>query len=104
MATLSDQKIELAIYGYIRKIQLSSDIPDVIKDVIIEFAKFYFNWKDSKYGNENGGFKFNDEDPIRIIKPAKGWQILAMNDVLSLKTCKIFEWELQIIRQIDDFP
>ena len=44
MNRILTQKLELAVYGYTKELKLTIDIPDVVKDVIIEFAKFYFNW------------------------------------------------------------
>ena len=49
MTTLSSKTIHLAVYGFIRRIQSSTDILDVIKDLILEFAKNHFEWEQSKY-------------------------------------------------------
>ena len=95
MDLLSVAKIELAVYGYIKSIKLSQDIPEVIKDVIVEFAKFYFNWRHSRYPAE--AFEFDDKDPSRLIRsPCGGWTFLAMNDVLSLDISEKFKWEFII--------
>ena len=98
---LSTKKLELVIYGYIKELKLSDDIPDVINDVIIQFAKFYFNWKNSKYNEESYAFK--EEDPTRLVrsKANRGWQFLAMDEVVSLDVCRKLEWELKIIELID---
>ena len=93
--------MHLSVYGYIREFQSSinsDNIPDVIKDVIIEFAKFYFKWQQSK--SKEGEYKFNDEDPTRIIRngPKRRFAFLAMDDVVSLDICKVFEWKLEITK------
>lgn len=93
-------KIKLAAYGYVKQLTFSLNIPDVITQLIIKFfPKFYFNWKDSKYGN--GVYQFNNADPSRITRSLYGNcnehnAFLTMNHVLSLDVCKRFEWELQI--------
>ena len=101
MTTRSLKRIELAVYGFANQFKLFQDIPNVIKDLIIEFAKFYFNWKNSKSGDASGGYQFNDQDPTRIIKPKRSWVFLAMDDVLSLDICKKFIWEFQILQLIE---
>ena len=89
---------KLAVYGFIKRLKLASDIPDVIKNLIIEFTKFYFCWQDSKHGE---GFEFNDEDPTRIKQSKSGWTFLAMDDILSLDVYKKFTWQLKIEKQLD---
>ena len=104
MATLLGQKLELAVYGFIQEIKLSCDIPDVIKNVIIAFAKFCFEWKKSKYGdhganyNINSRFIFDNDNPAQLTKTGNGYLFLALDDILSLNVCKKFEWEFQIAK------
>ena len=99
---LSNENLELAVYGYIKELKLSSNIPDLIKDVIVQFAKYYSNWKNSEYAKDS--YESNEEDPTRLIrlKSNRGWLFLAMHDVLSLDVCKTVQWELQIIERIDE--
>ena len=99
MTTLSIKKLEAAVCGFIKEIQLSIESPDVIKDLIVEFAKFWFNWRHSKYLENH--YKFNDEDPTRIIRTSSENSFLAMDDVLSLTVCKKFVWELELIKQMN---
>ena len=94
---------ELLVFGYIKKLQLSQDIPNVIKEIIIKFvSKFCFNWNHSKY--EKDTYKFYDEDPSLLtrLQPALKFPdpaFLVMKHVLSLDVNKKFEWEIQIQSQ-----
>ena len=100
MSTLATKNLELAVYGYIKRVRLFQDIPDVIKDLIVEFAKFHFNWKQSK---SQDGYKFNEEDPTRITySGSQYWTFLAMNNVLSLYACSKFEWESEMVNPDDE--
>ena len=100
-------KLELLVYGYINDTKLSDNFPDVIKEIIIEFTKFYFNWKHSEYHDCYGKapFEFFDGNPARIARLNYGdlqwFAFLAMNDVLSLDVCRKFEWELEMLNQND---
>lgn len=101
MAVLADNNLELAVCGFIRELQLSVDTPNVIQDVIIEFAKTNFNWQNSIWGDN--AFILNDEDPTRISVPLRASKtgFLAMDDVLSLDICKKFEWEVEIANRVE---
>ena len=68
---------------------------------MIEFAKFYFNWKNSKSGDASGGYQFDDQDPTRIIKPKRSLVFLVMDDILSLDICRKFIWDFQILQLIE---
>ena len=97
MTLRSVETTELAVYGYIKELGLAVDIPDVIKEVIIAFAKFYFNWKQSQYIKH--AYEFDDEDPTRLIRTVVGgWIFLAMDEVLSLDIGPRFEWEIEIAK------
>lgn len=99
MATVSSERIQLAVDGYIREIKSIGDIADVIKEIIVAFAKHYFRWQESK--SPEGEYKFNDEDPTLIIHgPKRRFTFLAMDDIISLDICKKFEWELEIKQRL----
>ena len=99
---LTKERLKLAVYAYVRGISASAEVPDVIKDVIVEYAKFTFNWKDSKYLKYSAAYEFSD-DPFQITKASARyqWQFLAINDIISRDICKIFRWELKIIKDLD---
>ena len=106
MATLLQiRPINLIVHGYIRRLEakkkLSNQVPDVIKDLIVDFSKHKscFNWKDSKHGD---GLTFDDNDPniIKKLSLEYRWTFLIMKYVLSLKVCKTMEWELKLEQKI----
>ena len=100
MAAIQHKKLELVVYGFVKDIDVLCEIPNVIKDLIIEFAKFCFNWKNSKHGD---GYTFNDEEPTKLAAPENWWSFLAINDVISSDICDRFEWGLTFKQEGSDF-
>ena len=92
------ESLELTVYGYIKELKLFADVPDVIKDVIVEFATFYFDWKDSKY--REGDYEFHENPAVLTRLTHYGWSFLALKNVLSLDVCNKLEWELKITKKM----
>lgn len=93
---MTTRRIKFAVSAYIKCIELSSDIPDVIKDLIFQFAKYFFNWKHSKC--VLNAYKFYDKDPGRLIRAKRGWAFLVVQEPILLNDCRRFIWELELAK------
>ena len=96
----SEQKLELAIYGYCRSNErgLSTVIPKEIKDVIHSFCKFYFKWNHDLC---DSGYLFFADHPLEIqYTKSSQWGFLVLQHaILSSKISDLFEWEIRIDQQ-----
>eukprot|EP01084_Bolivina_argentea_P013470 25286_1 len=98
---LSKKNTERAIYGYVRNVEINSmlynNVPNAIKDIIIEYFKYIFNWKDSTHGSY---LTFLDDNIAQIKSTRQQWIFLTMKHVLSIdeliETCVCFEWEIKM--------
>ena len=104
MAHLSDAKVELLVYGYLRSIEQfliqNKYLPKGIKIIIIGFSKSWFNWNDAIHESQMEYFNLNDDNSYKL--KTKGgnldkWIFLPFkNFKLSLDICDQFEWEIKI--------
>lgn len=101
MSLSQERNLELAVFGYIRKLEKLRSfhqrfIPNVVKELIISYARNCFSWYTEKHGK---GYRFFEDNAFQAEKTKGCYSFLTSANILSLDICKKFEWEVTIIEK-----